>query len=305
MVKYFSNTNKLLLSSDSENYVNVKTNKKITNLENKKFVYYKIEDDYICGEECEIEKFLDNNKDIIGNRKVQKQSPKKKASTKKSKKVEENSSSDESSCVHHPVINLKVPEYCHTDSPVKSRKHVKPNNENNVKENIDFSIEKLKKFDFDGVNTKIKVQNVEKNGNILFIATFAFSNFPIEKLNCKSQETTFSMKLSVRLYGIEENEKDDIESNTYYEILKRYLKKLDNSVYATFHGNLENTSIEIFSDKAKKNSINKILLSMKINEFEKDFFIKKNETKEEEEEEFEIRMYNSDLVNKYEIDKDV
>ena len=58
MSNLLANNKKPLTKSDSSNYVNIKTNKKITNLNNSKFTYYKLADHYICGEDSEIDIFI-------------------------------------------------------------------------------------------------------------------------------------------------------------------------------------------------------------------------------------------------------
>lgn len=274
---------KPLKQSDSENYVNIKTNRNISNLNNKDFLYAIIDNNfYICGSKEDIENFIIKNKIKKKNISYLNNSEKIKTDNLKRPELKKGEKLD------LKELNFDELEPICTLDSVGTALFV-PDSED--VEDIPISIaNSMCPFSLSKIRGKAKIISVEDADTVKFLIYIKMSElikgrevgrargvgsqkkkdiaYPVIT---KHQEAGFFSVFTCRINGIDAAEHDTINGMFAKFLLEDYINSLSNIVYVSLDkfDKYGRTLADLYSDKYYLNNISNKLLGIKINEIPK------------------------------------
>lgn len=298
-MKLVSNKDKVLGESNASSYINVKTNRKITDLNNIKYLYYKCQKQYICGSTEDIEFFLKNNDLKMEDLKLKiKPTPKEKS--EKSEKSDIQEEPGPPSPLRGPLPELAKYNSRKVSENAESKKNPKyyfPE-KNDVSDLTDEAFNKLKVFDLNGTEHKAKIF-LKDSGEFEFVICLNTLNYLKDPSMIYTNVTSsIFVKMESFFREIKIANFKSKEGRLAIELLKNYIKKLNNIVYIKIF----DEGIDVFTDKNYKNNLKDILYSIRIKEFNNGFLFSKKDLDYEKVD--DDHVVDNELLYKYEIDKD-
>jgi len=315
--KYTANTGKDLIFSDELNFINIKSNRKIVKLDNPKFEYYEINNNYICGESDEIETFLTNNfleKNELTKIELKKSNKKTISPSSESSTSKKSDDSDSEELI--PKMNrIKTEDSDSENSIFVDKKKAAPYkcNQNvfipktlDVKDIPDEEIKNMEYFTFNNLKVKGKIIEVIDGNTVKMLLGIPLSELLKNKhVYSKDINSFIFIKKLCKLKGIKSASFNTQQGQACIYLLDKYFNSLNNIVYVKIY---ESDEIELFSDKGYKNLINTKLSKINISEFEENGIIS---LISEEESEYLNNLpnmkadeyFDKTFIDKYEIDK--
>lgn len=315
--KYTANTGKDLIFSDELNFINIKSNRKIVKLDNPKFEYYEINNNYICGESDEIETFLTNNfleKNELTKIELKKANKKTISPSSESSTSRKQEDSDSEELI--PKMNRIKTEDSDSENSIfvdKKKATSSKSNQNvfipktlDVKDVPEEEIQNMEYFTFNNLKVKGKIIKVIDGETIEILLGIPFSDLLKSKhIYSKDTHSFIFIKKLCKLKGIKSANFNTQQGQACIYLLHKYFESLNNIVYVKMY---DSDKIELFSDKGYKNLINTKLSKINISEFAENGII--NIVSEEESEYLnnlpnmkEDEYFDKTFIDKYEIDK--
>lgn len=258
--------------SDSENYINVDTGRKITNLKKKGYVYktinYKNNIYFLCGETHKFEEFLENNNiDENGNPVaiLHAKSPPKAPNTTIFSKITSLFKKEEED---EPVCDPKT---------VGSTLFI-PNSEN-VEDIPSHVVDRMCPFELSGIEGKAKVVRLKDADTLELLIYVKITEMSREKSKGRSREKKVSLITNhhqagffsifvCRMDGIDAAEHNTAQGQLATLLLENYFESLNNIVYIKVKGfdKYGRMLADVYSDRTMENLINGKLINLNVTE---------------------------------------
>ncbi len=290
---------KKLGDSDESNYINVKTNRRITNLTNKKFIYLEIQGNYVCGTKEDIEEFYDLNNILPGptsppKRGLQRQSAFTSGIIKDSLKSKgmgrKQEGGDTTEIIKSSMARMNLntssededTRVCRRDSVGTTLFAPQTDDVEDIPANI---ISTMCPFEMDNLSGKARVIKVLDADTIEILFFVRISELAQERgkgrARGRGDEKKKEMKVPVisshhqsgffslfkcRFYGVDAAEHNTMQGQLATLLLEDYLESLNNIIYVKVlkFDKFGRLLIKLYSDKGYRNFINNKICELNV-----------------------------------------